>query len=397
VGRENTCGTDDGDPPRRGDMIVLAWLLCAANAGVLLLVFWNVLAWPTAKPAIGRPAANVSVLIPARNEARQIATCLDSVISQGDSVGEILVYDDGSEDETAQLVRAASARDNRIRLVESSPLPPGWCGKTFACHQLALQANSEWLLFLDADVRLKPGAVRAIVEEATTRRASLLSLWPGIEAVGFWESVLMPMLTFVVVTLFPAPLSLRRRNPSLGIAHGACILAHRRVYARLGGHALVYGELFEDTKLARAWRAHGEFSVCLDGRLWISVRMYDSLKSIRNGFVKNFYPGFNRQRSFWLFLLFHAIVFLAPFLILPPAFARGDGELPLALSCASILVGRAVLAGRFGHPFWSVLFHPVAEFLLVWTGLSSWWCVERGRGVEWKGRRYRTRGVEPNP
>ncbi|MBA2303857.1 MAG: glycosyltransferase family 2 protein [Acidobacteria bacterium] len=105
-------------------------------------------------------------LIPARNEAHNIAACLQAVLSQGASVGEVLVYDDGSVDDTAAVVADFSIADPRVRLLSGSPLPDGWCGKTFACDQLAARASREWILFLDADARLQTGAIERLLFEA---------------------------------------------------------------------------------------------------------------------------------------------------------------------------------------------------------------------------------------
>jgi hypothetical protein len=188
----------------------------------------------------------------------------------------------------------------------------------------------------------------------------------------------MPMLNFTVFTLFPAPLATRRADVSLGLAHGACILTRRKTYERLGGHALVRGEIFEDTRLARVWREKEERSLCLDGQEAVQVRMYSGADEIRRGFQKNFYPAFRHSANFWLFLAMHAGLFLLPFL-------RAD------LAGMAIVWGaRTLLAMRFRRPsaqkWWSIALHPLAELALIGIGLSSWWMCRGGRGPVWKGR-----------
>jgi|YNPBryBLVA2012_1023415.scaffolds.fasta_scaffold00100_23 glycosyltransferase involved in cell wall biosynthesis len=353
---------------------MLLWL----TAAVLALVAVNAIFWPKVSPQ-ARAAGEVSVLIPARNEAANLPGCLESVLAQP-SVAEVLVYDDHSEDPTPAVVKRFAAGEPRLRLLEPRPLPPGWCGKTFACQTLAEEARSQWLLFVDADVVLAPGAVPAVLAEAERRGVTLLSCWPGLRMSGFWEGLLMPMLNFVVFTLYPAPLALRRpRDPSLGLAHGALMLARREAYRRVGGHRAVRGELFEDTLLARLWRLRGERSLCLDGQQIVRTRMYAGLRPIWRGFQKNFYPAFRSPVSFWGFLAFHALVFLAPFLA---------GYWPAA---GSVIAMRLALALRFRHPVWSALLHPLAQGLLLALGLASWWRYRHGPGVEWKGRRYAAR------
>jgi chlorobactene glucosyltransferase len=355
--------------------------LIGAATLILIVVLANALLWPKAGGAGPSPALRVSILIPARNEESNIAQCIQRSLEQGASVHEVLIYDDHSEDRTADLVQQAAAADSRVRLIDPDPLPADWCGKNFACSRLASHATGDWLLFLDADARLMPGAVDAIANAAITRRLTFLSCWPGFNLHSFAEKMLMPMLNCVVFTIFPAPLSLIRNEPSLGLAHGACLMIQRAAYEKLGGHALVKGEIFEDTRLAQTWRTLGERSLCLDGQDVVRVRMYAGLNEIWLGFQKNFFPAFRHQAMFWLFLVFHFTVFLAPFLIL---------NWPAALL---IILARLVLAIRFGQPWWSALLHPVAEVFLLCLGVSSWWQCRVGSGVTWKGRVYRARRV----
>ncbi len=352
---------------------------------ILALVGWNVLAWPKALETAASHPQSVSVLIPARNEEFHLPACLDAVLRQSETVMEVLVYDDHSTDGTAQIIRDYAARDGRVRLIRSATLAEGWCGKNFACARLADAARGEWLLFLDADARLADAAAARMVEEATRRNLTLLSCWPRLEMVGFWEKTLMPLLNFVVFTLYPAPLSLRRNDASLGLAHGACLLAHRASYEAFGGHAAVRDQIFEDTRLAQLWRASGKRSLCLDGQEVVSVRMYGSLGEIWRGFQKNFFPAFRHEASFWAFLSLHAVVFFSPFLL----FARSANA---AIAAACVLAARLLLACRFHHPWWSALLHPLAEAILIALGLSSWRRCKSGKGVVWKGRLYHSSG-----
>ena len=371
-------------------------ILAILTACILALVLCNALAWAKIGEASAPLPPSLSVLIPARNEEANIVYCLDAVCRQGAVAGEILVYDDHSTDATAEVVRRYATGDTRVRLIEALPLPTEWCGKNFACWQLAQAASYEWLLFLDADARLDGGVLKRayasaatrMLAEAHRRHLTFLSCWPELVMASFWEKLLMPMLNVVVFSLFPAPFSDRPR-PSLGIAHGACILARREIYFKVGGHQAVRGEIFEDVRLAQRWRERGERGLCLDGRGVIRVRMYDAFGEIWQGFQKNFYPAFRREINFWLFLLFHFVVFLAPFLLLPLA-AFGVVEMPFVLfSAASVLAIRFVLALRFRHPLWAVLLHPFAEAVLLALGVSSWWRCRMGAGVVWKGRPYR--------
>jgi glycosyltransferase involved in cell wall biosynthesis len=353
---------------------------------MLAVTLWNALAWPKFTVVAPIRPGLVSVLIPARDEEANLAACLESVLRQGATVGEALVYDDHSTDATPRILAAYAARDARVRAVDPRPLPAGWCGKNFACARLAEEARGAWLLFLDADARLADSAVARMVEEARKRDVTLLSAWPSLTLVSFWERALMPMLNFVVFSIFPAPLSLMRNDASLGLAHGACILVERAGYRAVGGHAAAPDEIFEDQNLARLWREKGGRGLCLDGQGVVDVRMYSSLAGIWRGFQKNFFPAFRHESSFWGFLLLHAAMFLAPFVM--PFWIRSWPMSPAFMAVACVLGVRALLVLRFGHPWLSVLLHPLAEAILLAIGLSSWRRCKSGRGVDWKGRRY---------
>ena len=364
--------------------VAAAWL-------ALGMVAINALAWPRVRRKGRTSEAPVSILIPARDEESTIGACLEAAAAQGPSVREVLVYDDHSTDRTAELVRAFSARDARVRVIEPAPLPEGWKGKPFACSQLAAKATSDWLLFVDADATLAPGAVPHLVHEAESRAATLVSFWPGIVMGSAAEKWLMPLLNVVVFTLFPAPLAFRHRWPSLGLAHGACMLFRADAYRRTGGHALVAAELFEDTALARVWRERGELSLCLDGQDVTRVRMYRSLAEMWRGFQKNCFPAFRTRTGFWGFVAFHFFVF-----VLPLPWAAGDLLLGRDASTALVALAlgialRLVQCARFRYPVWSAALHAPAEAVLVALAISSWWALRSGRGVEWKGRRYGAR------
>lgn len=364
-------------------------LLTSANVilGLALLLLFitltNVLFWPRVTRQKPLAAARVAVLIPARNEQANLADCLSAVLQQGDIVGEVLIYNDHSTDDTGAILARFSALDARVRAVTPVALPSGWCGKNFACAQLARAAQQPWFLFLDADARLLPDAITRMVAEAEHRRLTMLSCWPGLELGSFWEKALMPLLNTVVFTIFPGVLSLVRQEASLGLAHGACLLFARATYEKLDGHTAVRDQIFEDTRLAQRWRTQGERSLGMDGQNVVRVRMYASFGEIWAGFQKNFFPAFQFEISFWVFWLFHAVVFFAPFWIF-----LATGEPRFGVAAAAVLLMRGLLAWRFRQPFWSVLLQPVTEGLLLALGISSWWRCKSGRGVAWKGREY---------
>ena len=358
------------------------------SAGCLLVTFCNCIFWPKVRITSKRYSKVASVLIPARNEEKNLPRCLDSVIEQGLVVAEILVYNDHSTDSTLQIINEYEAQFSSIKLVSVSPLPSGWCGKPFACVQLAKQAKGDWLLFMDADTRLTPNAINRMLFEAQTRQVTFLSCWPKFQMESIAEKILMPILNFVVFSLFPSPLLFLKRpefdfKSQLGLAHGACMLFQRSAYEKFGGHEKVKDQIFEDTRIAQLWRASGRQGICLDGQDIVYLRMYSSFSEIWAGFQKNIFPAFQNERSFWMFLSLHVMVFLFPFV-----WGLIHNTSLLLLIISFVLLARLLLIIRFRHSLLSILFHPVGELVLVLIGLTSWWHCKYGSGVVWKGRKY---------
>lgn len=356
----------------------------------LLIVISNVLLFSKVRVASQEYSKRVSILIPARNEERNLEECIKSLFRQGNAVLEILIYDDYSEDRTAEIIAKLMDKYPQIAKVPNVPLPPEWCGKNFACSQLAKVAKGDWLLFIDADARLADNAVNRMLTEVEARNLTFLSCWPKFETVTWAEKILMPMLNFIVFSMYPAALAMLTHpkfihNEGLGLAHGACMFFERASYFQFGGHARVKDQIFEDTRIAQLWRKSGMRGLCLDGQELVRLRMYSSGAEIWQGFQKNIYPAFKNQINFWVFIIYHFIINLLPFLYL---IIYQNTKFFFLTSL--ILAIRLLIAFRFRQSLLSVIFHPFAESILLLLGISSWWRCKSGKGVNWKGRTYQT-------
>ena len=368
-----------------------ALLICSVVLLIppVLTAAWNAARWRVDVNSRRNFNQSVSVLVPCRDEERNIESCIKSVFEQIDEVESIFLYDDESTDNTSEILKKiAKANPKKVTIVPTVHKPAGWTGKNHACFQLAANAKSDWLLFLDADARLKPDAISKMREIAAKKRVSFLSAWPELLVSSIAEKLLMPVLNHIVFTLFPAPLADSKNDESLGLAHGACIFMDRNIYLELGGHETVRNELFEDTMLARLWRRSGHKSACTDGIGIVAVRMYDSFPSIIKGFTKNYYPAFKKRRSFWIFQLWS----LTAWTVIPigwtAALLFGEGGV---LSLAPILLSispRVILAARMRHPIWSTIFNPVTNLIALYIGTLSFINWTFNRGVDWKGRHY---------
>lgn len=372
-------------------MILVAVIM--ALIGPFALVIDNVRRFERlSDPPEGWVPPRVAVLVPARNEEASLGACLASLRAQPGPL-RIRVLDDASEDGTRVIAQAAARLDPRLEVMDGAPLPAGWTGKNHACHLLAGAALAEeeppeWLLFLDADVRVGPGAIASALFLAESRGADLLSVFPEQETGSLPERLILPMLSFVLLGFLPLRW-LDRPDPRLAAANGQVMAFRADAYRRIGGHAGVPDAIVEDLALARAIKRSGLRLALADGTGRITCRMYRSLPEIWRGFSKNLFPAFGGgSASFLGVLAVWAACFVLPWLGLIPDETR-------ALAAVAVGLGwgmRVVLAVRLAHPWESVLGHPLAMLFLLALALNSYRVGRSGRTVPWKGRVYPSRG-----
>ena len=376
-------------------MIALHAVILAGLVLMLLVVLVNAFAF-RALPRRGSKDNELpflSVLIPARNEEANIGRCLASLRVQQYPAFEILVLDDGSTDNTRAVVETMAASDSRVRCIAGAPLPDGWTGKNHACHQLALEARGDLLLFTDADTEYQPDALLGLADTDMSRRADLLSLIPRQRMESFWEKTFMPMLQFVTMCYLPFPLVSRARSASLAMANGQCMLFRRDAYDAIGGHSAVRGSLVEDVWLARAVKRAGLRLRVMDGAGTVDCRMYSSLAEIRAGFAKNLFPGLDAS------VVLGSAVFLwsfasgvLPFLLLPLGLAMGESAAAwftlVVAEAGVVLLIRGILAVKFRMSAIYILLHPLAQALFLFILADSAQRFLSGRGAGWKGRAY---------
>lgn len=275
----------------------------------------------------------VSIMVPARNEADQIERCVRSLLAQDYPNFEVLVVDDRSEDETADIVERLAKADQRLRLIRINSLPTGWTGKTNALHVCQQSARGEWLLFVDADTQHDRRCVKTVIGESLNNRLDLLSLLPALREESFWERVAQPFLGACLMMLFPPS---RINNPNCrdgGFANGQFILIRRDAYQEIGGHAAVRDKFVEDIHLGRRVREQGLRSQIVDGAALTTVRMYASLDEIRRGWSRILYAAVDGKPAKLWFLFTIVCIFN----VLPAAILVSVG-LAIAAGSVSLLV-----------------------------------------------------------
>ncbi len=236
----------------------------------------------------------VSAIIPAKDEQEALPICLASVCAQRYPNLEILVVDDRSTDGTAAIARAFADADPRVRMISIADLPAGWTGKTHALHVAAGEARGEWLWFLDADTRQAPDCLSIVLEHARVQGAAMVSLLPEMRCETFWEEVVQPLASIVLLQSFPLFL-VHRANSPRAFANGQFILIGREALAASGGHAAVRDRFVEDIYLARNVKAAGLAIRVAMGKAISSTRMYTSLPQIVRGWARILYDALARR------------------------------------------------------------------------------------------------------
>jgi glycosyltransferase involved in cell wall biosynthesis len=335
-----------------------------------------------------RKQAQVSVIIPARNEEASLGKCLESLVSESGVAFEILVVNDHSSDRTAEIAASFPG----VRVMEAGPLRQGWTGKNNAIACGTREAKGDWLLFTDADTVHLPGSLARALAEAKKNQAEMLSYSPQQIAVTFWEMAILPVVFQELARQYP-PSKVSDPASPIAAANGQFILIRRDTYEAIGGHQAVAGDILEDVALARRVKASGRkirFRYAADA---VRTRMYRNFSSLREGWTKNLAllfpaPGEIALKTLCLWLLLWMLV-AAKF---AKVLNRPAWIVLLTLYCLFLFmkltrahfgIGKTMLAVLFGMPMFTYLL------------LRSKRMHHKGT-VGWKGRTYGIAGDQVN-
>ena len=354
---------------------------------IALIAVLNALMFPRLSAAtVTENAPRVSVLIPARNESKVIGQTVKMLLAQTYSNLEVIILDDHSDDETGNLAMKAANGDARLSVIEGNPLPTGWLGKNWACHQLAQAATNDILIFADADVRWSDGAIASIMQMMQQSQADLLTVWPTQETQTWAERLVVPMMALAIIGYLPLVAVHHMSLAAFAAACGQCLVFRRRAYDMVGGHAGVRDNIIEDVALARQIKLQGLRLRMTDGAGVVGCRMYTDWASVRNGFAKNILAGHgNSLLLLLLSTLFHWTVFVFPWLWLAfGAAGWGWPAWPLALIGLGVGV-RALSAAVTQQRVLDAVLMPLSVLLMTVIAAQSVWWHWHG-GPQWKGR-----------
>lgn len=229
----------------------------------------------------------ISVLIPARNEEKNIKNIILDLLNQQYKNIEIIIFDDQSEDQTARVVRGYIKHHGNIKLISSKGLPVGWQGKNYGSYILAKNANGSFYLFLDADVRLNDGFIQGLLHDAKKNNLSLLTIFPKQIMKTQDEKRVVPIMNRILLSLLPLILVRRSGFKSLSAANGQCMFFESKAYEKIQPHLIVKGNWIEDIAIARLMKKCGLKIDCKMGNELITCRMYENYQDAIDGFSKN--------------------------------------------------------------------------------------------------------------
>jgi chlorobactene glucosyltransferase len=382
-------------------IVLLVWLYRARQTWII----------SNAMPVIENPETDqkalsglpfVSVIIPAKNEEKNIRACIESLLDQDYPDYEIIVINDNSSDKTEALCRSMGAQklkrndiryaDNRLTYLNAPPCPNGWTGKNHAIAQAIPFARGEWFLFTDADTRHEPSGISASVRHATKHKILLLTLLPRCLSYSFFEDMIQPTAMGFMGLWFPIH-KVNDPDQSVFFANGQYLMMHRTLYEKLGGHSAVREAFLEDFALMKKAKTVRAKIECALGIFVYGTRMYNALRSLWRGWRRIYRHAFESNPL--ELLLKSASVFMFS---VTPFVAFGVGVIfqettAVQLSFITALFGLLLvtMTGTAWKAYdtikakkihgWT---HPVAAVFLSFILLNAAWMAATGKQTDWR-------------
>jgi glycosyltransferase involved in cell wall biosynthesis len=343
---------------------------------------------------LAEAALQLTVIVPARNEALNLPSCLNSLLAQNDAFfqldkdWELLIVDDHSTDATRTLAAQAAATPG-VRLLDAPALDPQlFTGKNNACWFAAQHSRGRWLLFTDADTIHEPSDLLHALHEAPKHHAALLSYSPRQILTGFWQHALMPLIFSELASVYP-PSQVSDPSNRLAAANGQFLLIERSAYFAVGGHRSLGNAVLEDVELARRIKRSQRdlrFRYAPDA---LSARMYRGFGDMVEGWTKNLALLFPHALQLAAWRTLDIALLLLPLLILVFPFWLLWQKAAILLLWLRTLIRFYNRVRRSNMSFVDTLISPIALPLFIALLLRSWMNHNLFHRVTWKGRDYK--------
>jgi cellulose synthase/poly-beta-1,6-N-acetylglucosamine synthase-like glycosyltransferase len=320
--------------------------------------------------------SGVSILIPMRNEENNAHGVISAILkSKFLKNSEILVLDDQSSDQTSEILQQYPG----IKTLTGTELPAGWLGKNFACHQLVAHSSGDYLVFLDADVRLSPLAISAAITTMERLEWQFISPYPRQIAQSFFERLIQPLLQWSWLSSVPLRFAERATFASMVIANGQFLIVKRAAYLAVDGHKTIRHEVLDDLELARLLVKSGYRGGVAEGSAIADCRMYENRTDLFNGYSKSLWRAFGSPFGALASALFLFATGVLPLLLALSGFRRAW------IAYFLLVLSRYVAAARTRSTPSSALLHPFAVLTLIYLIVRSWYLKSRGQ-LLWRGR-----------
>lgn len=321
---------------------------------------------------------SVTVIVPMRNEAENVTECISALASQsGVAKLKFILVNDSSNDNTLALAEQAVAGDSRFTIIDSPELRTGWLGKVSALQSGYEAADSDFIITIDADVRLKPNAVTRAVNQVKDLNLDFVSPYPQQIAITFAEKLIQPLLHWSWMSTVVLRLAEKYPVRSTAIANGQFFVVRKEALDIIGGFASVSNKILDDIEIARSLISSGFKGIVTEGSALAKTRMYSSFDELRSGYGKSLWKAFGGRIGSLFAIFFIFTVGIYPFVLFLNGYLIG-----FILFLLSVLTRELSALRSRSNPIYAFL-HPLSSALLIYLIIYSW--SQRGK-VHWKGR-----------
>lgn len=321
---------------------------------------------------------SVTVIVPMRNEAENVTECISALASQGGVANlKFILVNDSSNDNTLALAGQAVAGDSRFTIIDSPELRTGWLGKVSALQSGYEAADSDFIITIDADVRLKPNAVTRAVNQVKDLNLDFVSPYPQQIAITFAEKLIQPLLHWSWMSTVVLRLAEKYPVRSTAIANGQFFVVRKEALDIVGGFASVSNKILDDVEIARSLITSGFKGIVTEGSALAKTRMYSSFDELRSGYGKSLWKAFGGRIGSLFAIFFLFTVGIYPFVLFLNGYLIG-----FILFLLSVLTRELSALRSRSNPIYAFL-HPLSSALLIYLIIYSW--SQRGK-VQWKGR-----------
>lgn len=338
----------------------------------------------------------LSVIIPACNEGETLEAAMNSRLKDPYPAIEYILIDDRSTDNTWEIARAIAAKDNRVKLVRIEYLPDGWLGKVHAMHEGLKYATGEWLLFSDADVKIKPGTMKRVMNYCLQHQVDHLVLIPGIYSSSFIPDIAISVFLKALV-VFSRSWKIKDKESSAYGGAGAFNLVRREVFEKTPGFAWLRLEVADDLTLGQVLKGAGASCDAINGQGFVEVDWYPNFRSMLKGLGRAFFAGMGNYNLWQLLplVLISLAMDIFPFFLIVP---MGIPYLPIAgIMITSMAYASHLLVNHFfNRSLRSAIFMPLGNIICFLVALWGGFYYSIRGGITWRDTFYSNKSLRNN-